>query len=120
MASKPDATSKSKVTATTSRTTRRSTKTGLPPTPTKVDDKDLKRKATTNPSTDLITDTQLELLRKFDLNSQYGPGAGMTRMLRWKRAEQLGLEPPQVVFDLLTAHSGDVSVQQHIWHEFTE
>ncbi|KAI9496113.1 DNA polymerase delta, subunit 4-domain-containing protein [Zychaea mexicana] len=41
------------------------------------------------------------LLRKFDLDYQYGPCAGLTRAERWYRAQKLGLNPPQNVKDAL-------------------
>ena len=34
------------------------------------------------------------ILRVFDLSSQWGPCVGITRLERWKRAEEWGLEPP--------------------------
>ncbi|KAF8242123.1 hypothetical protein K440DRAFT_482923, partial [Wilcoxina mikolae CBS 423.85] len=35
-----------------------------------------------------------KILRHFDLSSQYGPCIGITRVSRWKRANELGLKPP--------------------------
>ena len=43
------------------------------------------------------------MLREFDLNSEYGPCAGMTRLERWDRAQKWGLSPPQNVRDALLA-----------------
>jgi hypothetical protein len=34
------------------------------------------------------------ILRVFDLSSQWGPCVGISRLERWKRAEEWGLEPP--------------------------
>jgi hypothetical protein len=42
-----------------------------------------------------------ELLRKFDLSSKFGPCIGITRMERWTRAEELGLNPPPEVYTAL-------------------
>lgn len=35
-----------------------------------------------------------KILRHFDLSSQYGPCIGIPRLDRWKRAFNLGTEPP--------------------------
>lgn len=40
-------------------------------------------------------------LQKFDGDARFGPALGLQRMDRWKRAERLGLNPPQDVHDLL-------------------
>ena len=40
-------------------------------------------------------------LREFDVDSSFGPTAGMTRLQRWNRAQKLGLNPPQDVLDIL-------------------
>ncbi|KAF9114019.1 DNA polymerase delta subunit 4 [Mortierella sp. AM989] len=50
-----------------------------------------------------ISDTE-KFLRKFDLASKYGPCTELTRLERWERAFDLGLEPPQDVKDTLVAH----------------
>ncbi|KAI1624622.1 DNA polymerase delta, subunit 4 [Exophiala viscosa] len=42
-----------------------------------------------------------KILRHFDLSSQYGPCIGISRLLRWKRANMLGLEPPVEVLAVL-------------------
>jgi hypothetical protein len=41
-----------------------------------------------------------KVLRKFDLSYEYGPCVGVSRLERWKRAEDLGLEPPVEVGDV--------------------
>ncbi|XP_062051733.1 DNA polymerase delta subunit 4 [Lepus europaeus] len=61
-------------------------------------------------------DAVLELLRQFDLAWQYGPCTGITRLQRWHRAEQMGLEPPPEVLQLLKAHPGDPRFQYSLWH----
>ena len=35
----------------------------------------------------------MEILKKFDWDSKYGPFIGITRLQRWKRASKLGLNP---------------------------
>ncbi|KAG8933743.1 hypothetical protein FRC02_011258 [Tulasnella sp. 418] len=47
-------------------------------------------------------DTVIDVvLRVFDLTYEYGPCVGFSRMERWKRAKELGLDPPEVVRDIL-------------------
>lgn len=48
-----------------------------------------------------------KLLRQFDLNSTYGPCAGISRLERWKRADKLGKNPPGEVLDILDSPIGD-------------
>lgn len=42
-----------------------------------------------------------KVLRQFDLNREYGPAAGLTRLARWERANKLGKNPPSLLKDLL-------------------
>lgn len=42
-----------------------------------------------------------KILRHFDLSSQYGPCVGIPRVRRWKRAQELGLQPPIEVLAVL-------------------
>ncbi|KAL9128278.1 MAG: hypothetical protein Q9217_003009 [Psora testacea] len=42
-----------------------------------------------------------KVLREFDLSSQYGLCIGISRMKRWKRADNLGLKPPLEVLAVL-------------------
>ncbi|KAL2160154.1 hypothetical protein VTH06DRAFT_1809 [Thermothelomyces fergusii] len=42
-----------------------------------------------------------KVLRYFDVNSQYGPCVGITRLKRWQRAQRLGLNPPIEVLAVL-------------------
>jgi len=54
-----------------------------------------------------------ELLRKFDLDSRYGPCMGLTRLERWERAQILGLNPPveiRQILDNLTDASQEISI----------
>ena len=46
---------------------------------------------------DLDVDPEERLLRSFDLNSKFGPCMGLSRMERWERARDLGLDPPEQV-----------------------
>ncbi|XP_025213777.1 DNA polymerase delta subunit 4 isoform X4 [Theropithecus gelada] len=56
-------------------------------------------------------EAELELLRQFDLAWQYGPCTGITRLQRWCRAKQMGLEPPPEVWEVLKTHPGDPRFQ---------
>ncbi|KAM6158116.1 DNA polymerase delta subunit 4 [Rhynchocyon petersi] len=58
-----------------------------------------------------IDEEQLEMLRQFDLTWQYGPCTGITRLQRWYRAEQMGLDPPLEVHQVLQSHPGDPRYQ---------
>ncbi|CAG8594541.1 13819_t:CDS:2 [Funneliformis mosseae] len=46
-----------------------------------------------------------KLLHAFDLNYQFGPCVGLTRLARWERAHRLGLNPPKEVIDTLTSEA---------------
>ncbi|KAF9356406.1 hypothetical protein BGX26_005314 [Mortierella sp. AD094] len=50
-----------------------------------------------------ISETE-KALRQFDLALKYGPSTDLTRLERWERAFELGLNPPQDVKDTLVAH----------------
>ncbi|XP_004713634.1 DNA polymerase delta subunit 4 isoform X4 [Echinops telfairi] len=60
--------------------------------------------------------TELALLRQFDLAWQYGPCTGITRLQRWHRAEEMGLDPPREVHQVLQTHQGDPRFQYSLWH----
>ncbi|KAM9660088.1 DNA polymerase delta subunit 4 isoform 2-T2 [Trichechus inunguis] len=68
-----------------------------------------------SPSGD-VDEAELELLRQFDLAWQYGPCTGITRLQRWHRAEQMGLDPPLKVHEVLRTHLGDPRFQCSLWH----
>ncbi|KAF9269254.1 hypothetical protein L218DRAFT_1072873 [Marasmius fiardii PR-910] len=46
------------------------------------------------------------ILRVFDMNYEYGPCVGLTRLERWERAEALGLKPPVEIRDILLTRQG--------------
>ncbi|KAM7086364.1 DNA polymerase delta subunit 4 isoform 1-T1 [Molossus nigricans] len=52
-----------------------------------------------------VDEEELELLRQFDLAWQFGPCTGITRLQRWHRAKQMGLEPPPEVHQSLASLS---------------
>eukprot|EP01069_Polyplicarium_translucidae_P007708 Polyplicarium_translucidae@DN3143_c0_g1_i2.p2 len=50
-------------------------------------------------------------LRRFDMETKYGPSVGISRMGRWERAQRLQLEPPPEVREALLKRGGcDISV----------
>jgi hypothetical protein len=51
-------------------------------------------------------------LCKFDLTFKYGPCVGLSRAERWMRAQELGLEPPAHVFELLDRVAVDSKMAQ--------
>ncbi|PHT78288.1 DNA polymerase delta subunit 4 [Capsicum annuum] len=46
-------------------------------------------------------DGKEELLRQFDTTKAYGPCLGLSRLDRWERAKNLGLNPPRDVEPIL-------------------
>lgn len=59
------------------------------------------------------------ILRTFDLSYQYGPCIGMTRLERWTRAKEMGLEPPMEIKEILETKQGaeDVSYKECVFFE---
>jgi len=43
-----------------------------------------------------------EILRVFDLSDEYGPCIGVTRMERWQRANDMDMNPPPEVYEILS------------------
>ncbi|GFR49919.1 hypothetical protein Agub_g12027 [Astrephomene gubernaculifera] len=65
---------------------------------------------------DLTEDEQK--LRKFDLQTKFGPCAGLTRLERWERAQKFGLAPPEEVRDIILALGGPGSpADRSLWHQ---
>ncbi|KND00728.1 uncharacterized protein SPPG_03844 [Spizellomyces punctatus DAOM BR117] len=60
----------------------------------------------------------LEILKDFDLNYNYGPCVGLSRMERWERAQKLELDPPEDIrLILLTPEARqDEDLRQPLWH----
>uniref|UniRef100_UPI00359026EC DNA polymerase delta subunit 4 n=1 Tax=Myxine glutinosa TaxID=7769 RepID=UPI00359026EC len=63
-----------------------------------------------------VTESELQVLRTFDLNFEFGPCTGISRKQRWNRAVHLGLTPPQHIHSLLDFYPNDPQVQQCIWY----
>ena len=51
------------------------------------------------------TDAELKLLQDFDLRTKYGAAVGISRLVRWRRADRLGLNPPTAVKKILERHN---------------
>lgn len=59
-------------------------------------------------------------MRQFDLNPQYGPCVGITRLERWERAQRLGKAPPAQVKALLTDPATTKAIpdiNNNLWHD---
>lgn len=50
------------------------------------------------------------ILRGFDLNMSYGPCCSLSREERWLRAKSLGLNPPDMILDIIKCTKNNVSV----------
>ncbi|PYH96607.1 hypothetical protein BO71DRAFT_320302 [Aspergillus ellipticus CBS 707.79] len=55
-----------------------------------------------------------QILRHFDLSSQYGPCIGIARLQRWRRARMLDLNPPMEVLAVLLKQDGDIKQTAYI------
>ena len=62
-----------------------------------------------------ITEAENALLRSFDMNQEYGPCVGPTRLQRWHRADKWDLKPPAEVLAILERLSPDHPEQDHLW-----
>jgi DNA polymerase delta subunit 4 len=60
----------------------------------------------------LSKENELEMLRQFDLCTEYGPCLGMPRLERWERAEKFGLNPPLMVYNIIKEHDGDTDYSE--------
>jgi len=82
-------------------------------------DQDVKK---TRSSTDKKGDEQLssdiEVLRDFDLQLDYGPCIGIARLERWDRAEKFGLNPPMQVRKIIEMNLNDDRYTQCVWNDY--
>jgi len=46
-------------------------------------------------------------LKTFDMNADFGPCMGLTRLERWERAKKHGLNPPQDILQLIKCGHGN-------------
>ncbi|GIL80525.1 hypothetical protein Vretimale_16043 [Volvox reticuliferus] len=57
-------------------------------------------------------------LRRFDLQSKFGPCAGITRLERWERAQKFGLNPPAEIRNIIMAQGGPgCEADCCLWHD---
>eukprot|EP00035_Acanthoeca_spectabilis_P023948 m.451719 g.451719 ORF g.451719 m.451719 type:complete len:99 (-) comp20195_c0_seq1:172-468(-) len=57
------------------------------------------------------------ILKDFDLNTEYGPCVGISRLDRWERAKRNGLNPPNDVLQLIQQNSGSSAYTQNLWND---
>lgn len=62
---------------------------------------------------------KLKILKDFDLNSDFGPCMGITRMERWERASKFGLNPPIQVREILEKER-DQNLRESLWFKYRE
>ncbi|XP_071849421.1 DNA polymerase delta subunit 4-like [Apostichopus japonicus] len=63
-------------------------------------------------------EADMTLLKEFDLNWEYGPCTGITRLERWERAERHNLNPPKDVKQLIQNHQEDEDYLQSLWKDY--
>eukprot|EP00040_Diaphanoeca_grandis_P043852 m.10500 g.10500 ORF g.10500 m.10500 type:complete len:112 (-) comp8344_c0_seq1:243-578(-) len=63
------------------------------------------------------TSEDLQFLKHFDLNSDYGPNVGITRFDRYNRAKRNGLAPPQRIAELIMQFSENPEVTEPLWNK---
>jgi len=59
------------------------------------------------------------ILRVFDNTYDYGPCVGVTRLERWDRAKEMGLNPPDEIRDILMTQEGldDLTLVHPVFYE---
>ncbi|KAG2196677.1 hypothetical protein INT46_002637 [Mucor plumbeus] len=62
-------------------------------------------------------DNTNKLLRAFDLNYAFGPCVGIIRLDRWERAQNLGLNPPTIVREVLMKDKAG-NYKNCVFHQF--
>ncbi|XP_073258581.1 DNA polymerase delta subunit 4-like [Porites lutea] len=65
---------------------------------------------------ELNLEKALLVLKEFDLDSEYGPCIGITRLERWERAEEYGLYPPREVKSIILQHPNDTTFTECVWY----
>ncbi|KAB5581466.1 hypothetical protein PHYPO_G00176070 [Pangasianodon hypophthalmus] len=63
-------------------------------------------------------ETDLQELKKFDLDWRFGPCTGISRLQRWDRAALHGLNPPQEIKDILLKETTDPDYTHSLWREY--
>ncbi|XP_045171346.2 DNA polymerase delta subunit 4-like [Mercenaria mercenaria] len=70
------------------------------------------------PSSSNAEENEMKMLKDFDLNWEYGPSMGISRLERWNRAEKHGLNPAPEVKQLLITHAEDERYTQCLWNDY--
>lgn len=60
---------------------------------------------------------ELSVLKEFDLDSEFGPCIGITRLQRWERAKEYGLYPPEEVKEIILKHPDDTAFTECVWYD---
>ncbi|XP_066934357.1 DNA polymerase delta subunit 4-like [Clytia hemisphaerica] len=61
----------------------------------------------------------LETLKKFDLDSKFGPCIGITRLERWQRAHTHNLNPPHSIPKILKSYDeNNNEIQESLWNDY--
>lgn len=55
------------------------------------------------------------MLRDFDMSTKYGPVSGLSRLERYNRAKELGLEPPELVQLAITKYGESSQFNMHVF-----
>jgi len=90
-----------------------------------INQKEQPRKATAfiEKDADVLTDQasdltkELSVLKEFDLDSEFGPCIGITRLQRWERAKEYGLYPPEEVKEIILKHPDDTAFTECVWYD---
>lgn len=61
---------------------------------------------------------ELAILKSFDMQAEYGPCLGITRLERWERAEKFDLNPPAKVKEIIQAHINDEVYKECLWKKY--
>ncbi|XP_078681193.1 DNA polymerase delta subunit 4-like [Branchiostoma floridae x Branchiostoma belcheri] len=74
----------------------------------------------TSDAAELQRQTDITRLKQFDLNPDFGPCIGITRLERWERAEKFGQTPPVDIRDLIVQHTGDEEYTHCLWNDYKQ
>jgi DNA polymerase delta subunit 4 len=55
------------------------------------------------------------MLRDFDMSTKYGPVSGLSRLERYNRAKNLGLEPPELVQLAIKKYGESSEFNKHVF-----
>jgi len=65
-----------------------------------------------------VQNNHFQLLREFDLDWKFGPCSGITRLERWERAANFGLNPPLDIQNLITSNINNKEYTQSCWSSY--